>query len=95
MALIRLQQMVEHARSPSTKQSSWLKEIRNLMEIPQTQLAVSLSVQQAAVSRLESRNDIKLSSLISYMEGLGIQLEVKAHNDDFEMAIPLSQKLFP
>ena len=33
---------------------------------------------QTAVSKLENRNDIKISTLIDYLEGLGMGLEITA-----------------
>jgi transcriptional regulator with XRE-family HTH domain len=50
----------------------------------QEDLANRLGVQQAAVSRLERRSDITLSSLRRYVEALGAQLEINVRTPDGE-----------
>jgi transcriptional regulator with XRE-family HTH domain len=50
----------------------------------QEELASRLGVQQAAVSRLERRSDITLSSLRRYVEALGGQLEINVRTADGE-----------
>jgi transcriptional regulator with XRE-family HTH domain/catechol 2,3-dioxygenase-like lactoylglutathione lyase family enzyme len=53
-----------------------LRELRALLGVTQEQLAERLGVQQAAVSRLERREDITLSSLRRYVAALGGELEI-------------------
>lgn len=54
-----------------------LRELRGLLGgLTQDQLATRLGVQQAAVSRMERRSDITLSSLRRYVAALGGELEV-------------------
>lgn len=53
-----------------------LRELRALLGVTQEQLAERLGVQQAAVSRLERREDITLSSLRRYVDALGAELEI-------------------
>lgn len=38
---------------------------------------------QSSVSRLEKRKDIKISTLIEYLDGLGMGIEIKAYPKDF------------
>jgi Type III secretory pathway, lipoprotein EscJ len=90
MAARRLQQLyMSRNESQSDQIVPWLRQLRALVDLPQTTVAEKLDIQQAAISRLESRSDIKLSSLLAYMKALDIQLEIKAHNADFEMSVPL------
>lgn len=90
MAARRLQQLFAFSgEKHSDEIVPWLRQLRLLVDMPQTTVAEKLEIQQAAISRLESRSDIKLSSLIAYMGALGIELEIKAHNADFEMSVPL------
>jgi len=53
-----------------------LRELRSLLGVTQEQLAERLGVQQAAVSRLERREDITLGSLRRYVNALGAELEI-------------------
>jgi DNA-binding Xre family transcriptional regulator len=53
-----------------------LRELRGLVGVTQEKLADKLGVQQAAVSRLERRDDITLSSLRRFVTALGANLEI-------------------
>lgn len=53
-----------------------LSELRSLVGATQEELAGKLGVQQAAVSRLERRDDITLSSLRRFVAALGADLEI-------------------
>ena len=53
-----------------------LRELRGLVGITQEELAGKLGVQQAAVSRLERRDDITLGSLRRFVAALGADLEI-------------------
>lgn len=55
-----------------------LRELRGLIGMTQEDLAGRLGVQQAAVSRLERREDITLASLRRYVAALGAELEITA-----------------
>ncbi len=54
-----------------------LRELRALLGHTQQEVAVSMGIGQAAVSRLESRGDITLSSLKRYVEALGAELDIR------------------
>lgn len=59
-----------------------LKELRNLRGLSQVELAETLGIGQTALSHAEARNDMKLSTLQSYLKALGGELEVHAHFPD-------------
>ena len=59
-----------------------LPELRRRVGMTQERLAKSLDVRQAAISKLEHRDDVLLSTLTSYVEALGGTLEVVARFGD-------------
>ena len=68
-----------------------LYELRRSLGRPQTDLAAELGISQPAVSQLERGNDVKLSTLRSYLDSLGARLRILAIFDDGEeeVAIPI------
>lgn len=52
-------------------------KLRQARQLTQVQLAERLDVPQAAISRMERRTDLLLSTLRQYVEGLGGQLELR------------------
>lgn len=66
-----------------------LGEVRHAQELTQTQLARTLGVSQAQVSRIERQGDLYLSTLASYIEAMGGDLELTAVFGDrrIELAI--------
>lgn len=59
-----------------------LDELRQALEKTQQDMAGLLNVNQAAVSKLESRTDMLISTLRKYVEALGAQLEINARLPD-------------
>ena len=55
-----------------------LQELRTRRGMTQWDLAGRLSIQQAAVSKLETRTDVYVSMLRSFVEALGGKLEINA-----------------
>jgi len=53
----------------------------------QVQLAETLGISQGNVSRLETRSDVYLSTLRSYVEALGGHLEIAAVFGDERVAV--------
>lgn len=68
-----------------------LSQIRKEKGVLQTELAESLGVKQAEISKIESRNDLYVSTLRTYVEALGGQLELRARFPDKEIAICLPE----
>jgi predicted transcriptional regulator/DNA-binding XRE family transcriptional regulator len=55
-----------------------LQTLRELVGITQTELADRLNVGQAAVSKIEHRGDVQISSLQKYVQALGATLRIGA-----------------
>lgn len=56
-----------------------LYELRQARQLSQEQLARELRVNQANVSKIERRTDIYISTLRSYIEAMGGELEITAN----------------
>lgn len=66
-----------------------LRELRQAFNITQERLADRLENGQHSVSRLERRNDMKLSTLSGYVSALGGELKIIASfpgRDDFALS---------
>ena len=55
-----------------------LRQLRELLELTQDEMADRLEVGQDTVSRFERREDVRLSTLRSYVEALGGELRITA-----------------
>lgn len=64
-----------------------LPKLRVARNLTQESLARTLNVKQSAVSRLEQRADMYLSTLRSYLKAMGADLQVKAVFPDGEVEI--------
>jgi DNA-binding XRE family transcriptional regulator len=64
----RFEEMVNEVES--------LKELRRLSELSQAKIAKSLRISQPAVSKIEKQTDMYLSTLRSYVEAMGGELDV-------------------
>lgn len=53
-----------------------LREVRRLRRLTQTRLSKKLKIGQEGVSRIEKRTDLYLSTLRSYVEGVGGRLSL-------------------
>ena len=70
--------------TPVVMQLYRLREARNLT---QTSLAQVLNVNQGAVSKLERRTDMYVSTLRSYLKAMGAELQIRAIFPDGEVLI--------
>jgi transcriptional regulator with XRE-family HTH domain len=64
-----------------------LQELRHAKELSQVKLAEALHVNQAAISKLERRTDMYISTLRSYIKAMGGDLEVIAKFPDGDVRI--------
>jgi len=70
-----------------------LAQLRTARKYTQTQLAKTLNVPQNAVSKVEHRTDVYLSTLRSYIEAMGGRLEIRAIFPDAEVVITQFQDI--
>ena len=68
-----------------------LYALRRTLDLSQTDLAAELGISQSAVSQLERGEDVRVSTLRSYVHGLGARLKIIAVFDDgeAETAVPI------
>lgn len=71
-----------HERAREMLAEMPLQELRQARQLTQEALARTLRSQQALVSKLERRADMYLSSLRSYIEAMGGELEIIARFPD-------------
>jgi len=64
-----------------------LQELRHARHLSQEQLAQVLSVKQAAVSKLEKRTDMYISTLRNFIKAMGGDLEIIAKFPDGSVQI--------
>ena len=64
-----------------------LHELRRARELTQRDMAKLLEVNQPAVSKMEQRADVYVSSLRSYIEAVGGKLKIVAEFPEGEVAI--------
>ena len=64
-----------------------LNELRAARKMTQEKLAEELNVKQAAVSKLERRADMYVSTLREYIEAMGGELEITARFPDGSVRI--------
>ncbi len=70
------------ARIQATLAEMRLQELRKARRLSQVALAKKLKAQQATISKLERRADMYVSSLRSYVEAMGGELEIVARFPD-------------
>ena len=64
-----------------------LQELRTARQKTQQQLAVTLEKNQAEISKIEHRTDMYVSTLASYIEAMGGQLDIVARFPDGDVRI--------
>lgn len=69
-----------------------LHELRAARHLTQQQLAQTLDMTQAAVSQLEQRTDVYLSTLENFVEAMGGRLELYAVFPDWKVKLSLERE---
>lgn len=75
------------ARAKAMRAELPLHELRRARGLSQESLAKTLKVNQAAVSKLEHRTDMYVSTLRSHIRAMGGELEIVARFPDGEVRI--------
>jgi transcriptional regulator with XRE-family HTH domain len=73
----RIEQLADEMRAEMN-----LREVRRLRKLTQARLSKKLKIGQEGVSRIEKRTDLYLSTLRSYVEGVGGKLTIMAEFPD-------------
>jgi len=74
-------------RAHAELESLSLNQLREARNLTQTSLAQVLNVNQGAVSKLERRADMYVSTLRSYLKAMGAELQIRAIFPDGEVVI--------
>ena len=69
-------------RARELRRETRLNELRGALDISQEELAEPLNKKQAAISRLERRSDMHVSTLREFVKALGGKLEIIASFPD-------------
>lgn len=56
-----------------------LQELRKALDLTQQQIATTMGINQAAVSKVESQTDMYISTLRRFVEAMGGDLRIVAH----------------
>ena len=80
-------QAVSAARAEAMLLELELQALRKSRQVTQVDLAKAMQVDQAAVSKLEHRDDMYISTLRSYVQALGGELKLVASFPDGDIAL--------
>lgn len=70
------------AKYKKLKDEMGLSELRVALALTQETLAKNLEINQAAVSKIESRTDMFVSTLRNFIQAMGAELEIRAKFPD-------------
>jgi predicted transcriptional regulator len=70
-----------------------LEELRDALRLTQQHLAETLQVDQSAISKLERRTDMYVSTLERFIEAMGGRLEIRAVFPEGSVRITQFEKL--
>lgn len=75
------------ARAEAMLVEMQLQELRKARNVTQVEVAKAMSVEQAAISKLERREDMYVSTLRGYVKALGGELKLVASFPDAEIQL--------
>lgn len=75
------------ARAEATLVEMQLQELRKSRDVTQVDVAKVMKVEQAAISKLERREDMYVSTLRDYVKALGGELKLVASFPDAEIQV--------
>lgn len=75
------------AKTEILKNEMALGELRQALDLTQAELANSLNMQQAAISKFEHQSDIYLSTLRKILSAMGAELKIVAHFPEGDVLI--------
>ncbi len=75
------------ARAEAMLVEMQLQELRKARHVTQVEVAKAMSVEQAAVSKLERREDMYVSTLREYVKALGGELKLVASFPDADIQV--------
>ncbi len=81
------QQAIKKRSAELIAEEATLRQLRQARERSQEAVAKKLHIKQAAVSKLERRADMYLSTLRNYIEAMGGELEIVARFPDQSVRI--------
>jgi transcriptional regulator with XRE-family HTH domain len=87
LAAMSPERRAEIARRAEEISSSPLYRIRKALQFTQEQVAEELGLGQAAVSRLERRSDMLISTLRRFVGAMGGELEIRARFPNGDVVI--------
>ncbi len=67
-----------------------LRDLREARGLTQSEVADRLEIRQVSVSRMESRSDVRVSTLRSVIEAMGGEMEIHARFPDAEYRLDLT-----
>lgn len=85
MPIERRLRIEEHTRQLMAEMP--LQELRKALQLTQQQVAATLSMNQAAVSKKEGQTDMYVSTLRRFIEAMGGELRIVAHFPQGEVEI--------
>jgi hypothetical protein len=86
-ALDRVVHLIETGETTRPPQEAMLSALRTLLGVSQEDLAARLKMRQANLSRLERQTDMKISTLLKFMQAMGADLELIARVGDGQVKL--------
>ena len=74
-------------KAKNLKTQMAIGELRRALELTQEQVAGSLNVKQAAISKIEHQSDIYIGTLRKVLTAMGAELRIVAHFPDTDVEI--------